>query len=91
MFQVGAEPGHFARTAGAIFAQLVERGTPALEFGFHGRQLLAEDLRLCSQRLRLGQRLGAPGCQLLLALGQFGALFNALLAFRTGLGPLLVN
>jgi hypothetical protein len=39
-------------------------------------------LRLGGQRLRQGQRLGALGCQLLLALGQLGALADALLALR---------
>ena len=64
---------------------------PPFSCGLHGRQLLAQSLCFGGQRLRLCQRLGAPGCQILLALGQFGALFDALLAFRSGLSPLMVD
>ncbi len=49
VLQIGAQLGYFAGAAGAVLAQLVQRGAPALELRLQGCQLLAQGLRLRRQ------------------------------------------
>jgi hypothetical protein len=54
MLQIGAQLGHLAGAAGAVLAQLVQRGPPGLQLCLHGCQLLAQGLRLSGRALRQG-------------------------------------
>ena len=81
MFEIGEQPGLLAGAAGAIFAQLIERGAAGLELRLHGRKLLAQRDCLGGQRLSEAEGFSADVGEFLLPGGEGGALRDALLAF----------